>query len=81
MASSRVLSFSCVLLFQGIISFKSTSLPHFKLILDSFVNYSIGTLIHVGVFTTRICDVITLFVSMNASGIGFSPPMKTLSSK
>ena len=65
-AYSRVRSFPCVLFLWGISSFEPTSLPCFKHILDSFVNYPIGTSIHAGVFAGEICDFVTFFVSMNA---------------
>ena len=43
MVSSRVPSFSWVLLFLGVTSFEPTGLPRFKRILDSFINCPIGT--------------------------------------
>ena len=56
------------MLFWGVTSFEPTVLPCFRRILDSFVNYPIGTSIHAGVFVVGICDFVTFFVSMNASG-------------
>ena len=68
MASSRVLSFHCVLLFKGVTSFEPIGLPRFRRILDSFVKYSTRTSIRAGVFAVGICDfVIFLFVSVNVS--------------
>ncbi|RVW98763.1 Cation/H(+) antiporter 20 [Vitis vinifera] len=67
-ASSRKPSFSWVLLFRGVTSFEPTGLPRFRRILDSFVNCPTGTSIRAGVFAAGICDFVTFFVSMNASG-------------
>ena len=67
MASSKVLSFPYILPFQGITSFKPTNLPCFKRISYSFVNYPIGTSIYVRVFVVKICDFITLFISIHTS--------------
>ena len=72
MASSKVPSFFCILLFQGVTSFDLIGLPCFRHILDSFVNCPTWTSIHVGVFTVGICDFVTFFVSMNASGSWFA---------
>ena len=72
MASFRVSSFYWVLLFWGVTSFEPTSLPHFRHILDSFVNCHTGTSIRAGVFAIGICDFVTFFVSMNASGNWFA---------
>ena len=67
MASYKVSSFPHILLFHGITSFEVASLPCFKHILDSFINYSIGISIYVGEAAITISDFITFFVSMNAS--------------
>ena len=50
-------------------SFEPICLSRFKRILDSFANYHSKTLIRVGAFTSRICDFVTFFVSINASGL------------
>ena len=57
-----------VLCFQGVISFEQIGLPRFRRILDSFDNCPPGTLIRVGAFTAGICDFVTFFVSIKASG-------------
>ena len=67
-ASSRVPSFSWVLLFRGVTSFEPTGLPRFRHILDSFINCPTGTSIRAGVFAVGICDFVTFFVSMSAFG-------------
>ena len=72
MTSSRVLSFLCTLIFQGVTFFEPTGLPHFRCILDSFYNYPTWTSICIRVFAVRICDFITFFISMNASGNWFA---------
>ena len=50
-------------------SFEPIGLSCFKHILDSFTNYSSRTPIRVREFTSRICDFVTFFVSINASGL------------
>ena len=48
--------------------FESIGLPRFKLIFYSFANCSSGTSIRVGAFAVKICDFVTFFVSIKASG-------------
>ena len=72
MASSKVSSFSNVLLFWGFISFEPTILLCFRRILHSFVNCPTRTSIRVGVFAVGVCDFVTFFISMNASGNWFA---------
>ena len=64
--------FPCALLFRGVILFELTSLPRFRCILDSIINYPARTSICVGVFAVRTCDFVTFFVSMNASSNRFA---------
>ena len=58
MASSRVSSFSWVLLFRGVTSFEPIGLPYFRRILDSFINCPTGTSICAGVFAAGIYDFV-----------------------
>ena len=67
-----MLSFPRVIISKGIASFKLISLAFFRRILDSFVNCVIRISIHIGVFVARICDFITFFISMKASGNWFA---------
>ena len=71
MAYSIVPIFSYVILLWGVTSFEPKDLPCLRCILDSFVNCLIGISIHVGVFATWICDIVTFFVLMNASSNWF----------
>ena len=45
-----------------------TGLPYFRHILDSFVNFLIGTSIRSRVFVVGIHDFVTFFILMNAFG-------------
>ena len=72
MPLSKVPSFPYVFIFRRVTSFESTGLSHFRRILDSFVNHPTRTSIHVEVFATKICDFITFFLLMNASGNWFA---------